>query len=144
MDIRKLAIQTDDMTDATRLGMFLDNLKPELSAHCYLNEVKTLDQAYDLALLKETYGKEKKTEPYIPAIYYSYRPIESTKPTQSSSLPLQEKKSNNYNNNNNNRSNNVKQEAQLPLKQAKPKNQHLSGSCASCFTLFDFFMIWAP
>ena len=61
MEFRKLAIQTDDMTDATRLGMFLDNLKPELSAHCYLNEVKTLDQAYDLALLKETYGKEKKT-----------------------------------------------------------------------------------
>ncbi len=97
MDFRKLAIQTDDMTDATRLGMFLDNLKPELSAHCYLNEAETLDQAYDLALLKETYGKEKKTEPYIPAIYYSNRPIESSKPAQSSSLPFQEKKSNNYN-----------------------------------------------
>ena len=126
MDFRKLAIQTDDMTDATRLGMFLDNLKPELSAHCYLNEAKTLDQAYDLALLKETYGKEKKTEPYIPAIYYSNRPIDLTKPAQSSSLPLQEKKSNNYNsnNNNNNRANSFKQETQLPLKQSKPKNQN--------------------
>ena len=130
MEFRKLSIQTDDMTDATRLGMFLDNLKPELASHCYMNKAKTLDQAYDLALLKETYGKDKKIEPYVPTIYFSAKPTESFK-----SQASQDKKSNNYNNNNNsnyNRTNNYKQDSQLPLKQAKQRNQHSNEICCEC------------
>ena len=50
LEFMKLSIQTDDMTDATRLGLFLDNLKPELTSYCYLNQAKTLEQAYDFAL----------------------------------------------------------------------------------------------
>ena len=94
-----------------------------------MNKAKTLDQAYDLALLKETYGKDKKIEPYVPTIYFSAKPTESFK-----SQASQDKKSNNYNNNNSNynRTNNYKQDSQLPLKQAKQRNQHSNEICCEC------------
>jgi hypothetical protein len=94
MDFRMLSIQTDDMTDATRLGMFLDNLKPELSSYCYLNQVKTLDEAYNIALLKETYCADKESTINTASVYFTNQ--SSARPE--AQLPLKAKNNNRYRN----------------------------------------------
>ena len=92
MDFRMLSVQTDDMTDATKLGMFLDNLKPELSSYCYLNQVKTLDEAYNKALLKETYCADKESTVNTASVYFTNQ--SSTRPE--THLPLKAKNNNRY------------------------------------------------
>ena len=94
MDFRMLSVQTDDMTDATRLGMFLDNLKPELSSYCYLNQVKTLDEAYNTALLKETYCADKESTVNTATVYFTNQ--SSARPE--AQLPLKAKNNNRYRN----------------------------------------------
>ena len=94
MDFRMLSVQTDDMTDATKLGMFLDNLKPELSSYCYLNQVKTLDEAYNKALLKETYCADKESTVNTASVYFTNQ--SSTR--LETHLPLKAKNNNRYRN----------------------------------------------
>ena len=94
MDFRMLSVQTDDMTDATVLGMFLDNLKPELSSYCYLNQVKTLDEAYNKALLKETYCADKESTINTASVFFTNQ--SSARPE--TQLPLKAKNNNRYRN----------------------------------------------
>ena len=139
IEFRKLALQSATMTDEERMSLFLSGLKPSLSSWCGLMKVKTLDECYNAALDKEKFGEENH-EKYTAGIYYGTNQRSAN--SNSNNLPLQTKSAqfarvttnNNLQsryNNNQNKSSGFKQES-LPLKMAKPKQEHSNEICCIC------------
>ena len=59
------------MTAEESMSWFISNMKPELREHCNILRCKTMEEAYENALIKETYSIKDKLEQYTSNIYLS-------------------------------------------------------------------------
>jgi chromosome segregation ATPase len=59
VDFRKLSIQAPGMNEEERLSWFINGLKPSIAAYVNLQKPKDIDEAYDTAVLFETYTSDK-------------------------------------------------------------------------------------
>jgi hypothetical protein len=57
VEFRSLSIQAPEMNTDEKLDHFINNLKPELSKQVHLKECKTIEAAYDAAVLYETFSQ---------------------------------------------------------------------------------------
>jgi hypothetical protein len=57
LSIQALSIQAPEMNTDEKLDHFINNLKPELSKQVHLKECKTIEAAYDAAVLFETFSQ---------------------------------------------------------------------------------------
>jgi hypothetical protein len=64
VEFRSLSIQAPEMNTDEKLDHFINNLKPELSKQVHLKECKTIEAAYDAAVLFETFGQPTNNTKY--------------------------------------------------------------------------------
>ena len=64
-DFRMLTLQTTDMNEAEKLSAFINGMKPDIRKYVNMQLPKTLEKAFDLADLYETYNYERVESSYV-------------------------------------------------------------------------------
>ena len=64
-DFRILTLQTTDMNEAEKLSAFINGMKPDIRKYVNMQLPKTLEKAFDLADLYETYNYERVESSYV-------------------------------------------------------------------------------
>jgi len=103
VEFRSLSIQAPEMNTDEKLDHFINNLKPELSKQVHLKECKTIEEAYDAAVLYETFSQPTSNTTYS---FMATRQQNNSNMNRNNNRNPRQYQQSNMDNNKNNRINN--------------------------------------
>jgi hypothetical protein len=102
VEFRKLTIQSSEMNDGEKRHCFLDGLRHEVAKWVRLREPKTIEEAYEKAVLFETFETDDKSRTSFMASNNRSKGNANRNNNRNHQIRNQQFNNNNHNNSNNN------------------------------------------